>query len=106
MSYSSLTKPVLDSTDAMSQALKLRHVYYTERCYKVSLQYDNTQPRVATIIKESLEEFRWKVSRHKEAKNWVDYWITSKYHKCFQCSICMLPERWAKFIANDGQYFE
>nr|CDS30345.1 Mariner Mos1 transposase [Hymenolepis microstoma] len=41
-----------------------------------------------------------------EVKNWIDSWILSKDEKCFHCGIHLLAERWAKVVANDGQYFE
>jgi len=43
---------------------------------------------------------------YEEAKNWVDSWIASKDQEFFQRGIRMLPERWGKIVANDGQYFE
>nr|CDS30124.1 Mariner Mos1 transposase [Hymenolepis microstoma] len=43
---------------------------------------------------------------YEEVKNWIDSWILSKDEKCFGRGIRLLPERWVKVVANDGQYFE
>ena len=43
---------------------------------------------------------------YEEAENWVDSWIDSKDEEFFQRGIRMLPKRWGKVVANDGQYFE
>nr|CDS32205.1 Mariner Mos1 transposase [Hymenolepis microstoma] len=42
----------------------------------------------------------------EELKNWIDSWILWKDEEFYHREICMLPERWAKVVANDGQYFE
>nr|CDS28081.1 transposase [Hymenolepis microstoma] len=41
-------------------------------------------------------------SSYEEVKNWIDSWILSKDERFVR----LLPERWAKVVANDGQYFE
>nr|CDS26135.1 Mariner Mos1 transposase [Hymenolepis microstoma] len=45
-------------------------------------------------------------SSYEVVKNWIDSWILSKYEKLLRRGIGLLPERWAKVAANDGQYFE
>jgi hypothetical protein len=42
----------------------------------------------------------------EEVKNWVDSFLASKDEEFFRHGIRMLPERWEKVIASDGQYFE
>jgi len=42
---------------------------------------------------------------YEDAKKWVDFWIASKDVSFFR-GIQMLPERWKKVMANDGQYFQ
>ncbi|CAK9820082.1 Mariner Mos1 transposase [Anthophora quadrimaculata] len=41
---------------------------------------------------------------YEDTKKWVDSWIASK-DLFFQRGIQMLPERWEKVVASDGQYF-
>jgi hypothetical protein len=43
---------------------------------------------------------------YKDAKKWLDSWITSKDESFFRHGIRMLPERWEKVVASDGQYFQ
>ena len=43
---------------------------------------------------------------YENTKNWVDSWITSKDEAFFRRGIRILPERWEKVVASDGQYFE
>nr|CDS28892.1 Mariner Mos1 transposase [Hymenolepis microstoma] len=45
-------------------------------------------------------------SPYEEMKNWIDSWILSKDEKFFHRGIHLLPERWAKVVANDSEYFE
>jgi len=44
--------------------------------------------------------------RSYEAKKWIDSWIALKDMSFFQCGIQILPERWEKVVASDGQYFQ
>lgn len=39
---------------------------------------------------------------YQEAKNWADSWIASKDNEFLRCNIHMLPERWEKVLASDG----
>ena len=36
----------------------------------------------------------------------LDSWIASKKEHFYRNGIRSLPERWAKVVANEGQYFE
>jgi len=45
-------------------------------------------------------------SSYGETKKWVDSWIASKDEQSFRRGIHLLPERWEKVIASDGQYFD
>ena len=120
----------------LSKALKEKRPQYAERHDKVILQHDNARPHVALPVKKYLETLKWEVlfhppyspdlapsdyylfrsmahglaqqhfSSHEECKNWLDSWIGSKDQGFFQRGIRMLPERWEKVIASDGQYFE
>ena len=130
------TQEELAETLQLSRALKLKRPQYAKRHDKVIFQHDNARPHVAKVVKNTLEALQWDVLPHppyspdiapsdyhlfrsmthglaeqhftsyEEAKNWVDSWIASKDKKFFQRGIRMLPERWGKVVANDGQYFE
>ena len=43
---------------------------------------------------------------YENTKNWVDSWIALKDEAFFRRVIHMLPERWERVVASDGQYFE
>ncbi|VVC27606.1 Hypothetical protein CINCED_3A008797 [Cinara cedri] len=45
-------------------------------------------------------------SNYEEVKNWIDSWILEKPAEFFRKGIRELPDKWEKFIASDGQYFE
>ncbi|UYV76641.1 hypothetical protein LAZ67_14001557 [Cordylochernes scorpioides] len=120
----------------LSRALKIKRPLYAKRHDKVIYQHDNARPHVAKVVKETLEALQWDVLPHppyspdiapsdyhmfrsmthglaeqhytsyEEAKNWVDAWIASKDEEFFRHGIRMLPERWGKVVAKDGQYFE
>jgi transposase len=120
----------------LSQALKEKRPQYVERHDKVILQHDNARPHVAQPVKTYLETLNWEILPHPpyspdiapsdyhlfrsmthglaeqhftsydECKNWVDSWIASKDESFFRRGIRMLPERWEKVVASDGQYFE
>ncbi|UYV71187.1 hypothetical protein LAZ67_8002076 [Cordylochernes scorpioides] len=120
----------------LSRALKIKRPPYAKRHDKVIYQHDNARPHVAKVVKETLEALQWDVLPHplyspdiapsdyhmfrsmthslaeqhftsyEEAKNWVNVWIASKDEEFFRHGIRMLPERWEKVVAKDGQYFE
>lgn len=120
----------------LSRALKEKRPQYEERHDKVILQHDNARPHVAKPVKTYLETLKWEVLPHppyspdiapsdyhlfrsmthglaeqhfhsyEDAKKWVDSWINSKDESFFRRGICMLPERWEKVVASDGQYFQ
>lgn len=120
----------------LSRALKEKRPQYEERHDKVILQHDNARPHVATQVKKYLETLKWEILPHppyspdiapsdyhlfrsmthglseqrfysyEETKNWVDSWIASKDESFFRRGIRMLPERWEKVVASDGQYFQ
>ena len=54
---------------------------------------------------------RWRMAclsstSYEDTKNWIDNWIALKDEAFFQRGIRMLPERWKKVVASDGQYFQ
>jgi len=47
-----------------------------------------------------------KFSSYEDIKKWIDSLIVSKDADLFRRGIRILPERWEKVVASDGQYFE
>ena len=100
------------------------------------LQHDNARPHVAKPVKTYLETLKGEVLLHpphspdiapsdyylfrsmahgladqqfrsyEDIEKWLDSWIASKDEHFYRNGIRALPERWAKVVANDGQYFE
>lgn len=119
----------------LSRALKEKRPQYYSRHEKIILLHDNARPHVAAPVKKYLETLDWEVLPHppyspdiapsdyhlfrsmahalttqrftsyEDTKNWVDSWIASKDKEFFRRGIRMLPERWEKVVASDGQYF-
>jgi hypothetical protein len=88
------------------------------------------------VVKEHLEQQKWEVLSHPpyspdlapsdyylfrsmasglasqrfqnfaEVQNWVANWIQGQKKEFWWEGIRKLPERWAKVVASDGQYFE
>lgn len=120
----------------LSRALREKRPEYEQRHDKVILQHDNARPHVARPVKTYLETLKWDVLSHppyipdiapsdyhlfrsmehglaeqhfrsaEEAENWVKAWIAAKDASFFRDGIRKLPERWAKVVASDGQYFQ
>ena len=115
----------------LSQALHEKRPQYEQRHEKVILQHD-----VANPVKTYLETIKWDVLPHlsyspdiapsdyylfrsmahgladqqfrsyEDIEKWLDSWIASKDEHFYRNDIRALPERWAKVVANDGQYYE
>lgn len=120
----------------LSQALKIKRAHYYSRHEKIILLHDNARPHVAAPVKTYLETLKWEVLPHppyspdiapsdyhlfrsmahelyeqrftsyEDLKNWINSWIASKDEEFFRRGIRMLPDRWEKVVASDGQYFE
>ena len=120
----------------LSRALKSKRAQYNERHDKVILQHDNARPHVAKVVNKYLKTLNREVllypphspdiapsdyhlfrsmahgladqrSRsYEKAKNWIDSWIASKDDQFYKRGIHILPKRWEKIVASDGQYFE
>lgn len=120
----------------LTRALKEKRPEYGDRHDKIIFLHDNARPHVAKPVKTYIETTKWEVLPHppyspdiapsdyhlfrsmshglseehftsyEDCKKWVDSWIASKDDSFFRRGIRMLPERWGKVVANDGQYFE
>ena len=120
----------------LSRALREKRPQYEQRHEKVILQHDNAPPHVVKPVKTYLETLKWEVLPHlpyspdiapsnyylfrsmahgladqqfrsyEDIEKWLDSWIASKDEHFYRNGMRALPERWAKVVANDGQYFE
>ena len=120
----------------LSRALREKRPQYEQRHEKVILQHENARPHVAKPVKTYLETLKWEVLPHppyfpdialsdyylfrlmahglsdqqfrsyEDIEKWLDSWIPSEYEHFYRDGIRVLPERWAKVVANDGKYFE
>ncbi|KAG5319822.1 MOS1T transposase, partial [Pseudoatta argentina] len=110
--------------------------HYYSRHDKIIFLHNNARPHVAAPVKTYMETLNWEVLPHppyspdiapsdyhlfrsmalglskhhftsyEDIKNWIDNWIASKDEAFFQRGIRMLPEKWKKVVASDGQYFQ
>ncbi|EGI64132.1 Mariner Mos1 transposase [Acromyrmex echinatior] len=120
----------------LSRAFKEKRAHYYSRHDKIILLHDNARPHVAAPVKTYMETLNWEILPHppyspdiapsdyhlfrsmahglseqhftsyEDIKNWIDNWIASKDEAFFQRGIRMLPERWEKVVASDGQFFQ
>ena len=120
----------------LSRALREKRPQYEQRLEKVIPQHDNAPPRVAKPVETYLETLKWKLLPHppyspdislrdyylfrlmaygladqqfrsyEDIEKGLDSLIASKDEHFYRNDIRALPERWAKVVANDGQYFE
>lgn len=117
----------------LKRALAENRPQYAKRHESVILQHDNARPHIAQVVKNRQN---WEILPHppyspdiapsdyhlfrsmqstlsaqkfrtsQEAKKWVAEFIASKDEVFYDRGIRMLPERWAKVVASNGQYFE
>ncbi|KAL0130804.1 hypothetical protein PUN28_002426 [Cardiocondyla obscurior] len=120
----------------LNEVLKEKRPQYQQRHNKVIFQHGNVRPHIVKSAKIYLESLKWEVLPHvpyspditpsdfhlfrsmahglaeqdfqscEEVKTWINAWIESKDESFFQRGIEMLPERWEKVVASDGQYFQ
>ena len=120
----------------LSRALREKRPQYKQKHEKVILHHDNARPHVAKPVKTYLETLEWGVLPHppyspdiepsdyylfrsiahgladqqfrsyEDIEKCLDSWIASKDENFYRNGIRVVPERWAKVVANDGQYFE
>ena len=120
----------------LSRALREKRPQYEQRHEKVILQHDNARPHVAKPVKIYLETLKGQVlprasyspdiapsdyylfrsmahgladqqfCSYEDIEKWLNSWIVTKNEHFYRNGFRALPERWAKVVANDGQYFE
>lgn len=120
----------------LSRALRVVRPQYRLRHDNVILQHDNARPHTSQVVKEYLNELNWEVLSHPpyspdlapsdyhlfrsmahgladqqfetydQCQKWVNDFFQARDPEFWRRGIRMLPERWAKVVANDGQYFE
>ena len=125
---------VSNAIDA-SEPSTVRKKATKQRHEKVILQHDNARLHVAKPVETYLETLKWEVLSHlpyspdnapsdyylfrsmahdladqqfrsfEDIEKRLDSWITSKDEHFYRNGIRALPGRWAKAVANDGQYF-
>ena len=119
-----------------SRALREKRPQYEQRHEEVILQHDNARPHVFKPVKTYLKTLKWEVLPHppyspdiapsdyylfrsiaqcvanqqfrsyEDIEKWLHTWMASKDEHFYRNGTRALPERWAKVVANDGQYFE
>ena len=120
----------------LNRAIKEKRPEYATRHDCIIFQHDNARPHVAKPVKKYLDNTGWEILPHppyspdiaptdyhlfrsmqnaltgirftskEDIENWLDSFLASKDEKFFWDGIHHLPDRWAKVIASDGQYFE
>ena len=83
---------------------------------KSDSKHDNARPHTAKPVETYLETLKYapyspgladqQFRSYEEIEKRLHSWITSKDEHFYRNYIRALPERWAKGVANDGQYFE
>lgn len=120
----------------LKRELKDKRQEWLNRTHKVILLHDNARPHIANVVKNYLNTIGWDVLPHapyspdlapsdyhlfrsmqhglseqhftsyEEVKNWLSGWLASKDEQFYWRGIYLLPEKWEKVIASDGQYFD
>ena len=120
----------------LSRALCEKRPLYEQKHEKVILQHDSDRHHAAKPVKTYLETLKLEVLPHppyspdiapsdyylfrsiahgladqlfcsyEDIEKWLDSWIALKDEYFYPNGIRALPERWAKVVAKDGQFFE
>ncbi|KAL6258324.1 hypothetical protein P5V15_010271 [Pogonomyrmex californicus] len=120
----------------LNHALIERRPEWARRHGKVILLHDNAPSHTAKPMKDTLKSLGWDILPHppyspdlapsdyhlfatmghalaeqhfsnfEEVGKWLDEWFAAKDKQFFWHGIHKLPERWAKCVEANGQYFE
>lgn len=120
----------------LNHALIEKRPEWARRHGKVILQHDNAPSHTAKLVKDTLKTLNWEILSHppyspdlapsdyhlfasmghslaeqcfanfEEVEKWLFEFFASKEKKFFWDGIHNLPERWAKCVETNGQYFE
>lgn len=120
----------------LKKAIAEKRPEWATRHETLIFHHDNARPHVAQVVKTYLDGTGWEVLTHppyspdlapsdyhlfrsmqnklsgkrftsvESIENWLDSFFDSKDEKFYWDGIHALPEKWAKVIASDGQYFE
>ena len=95
---SHVTKLVKKTLEALRWEV-LPHVAYLPDC--VPCDYHLFRSMAHALAEEHFNSY-------EDVEKWVSEWleVASKDESFFHRGIRLLPERWEKVIANDGQYFD
>ena len=120
----------------LNQAVHQCRPEYFERHERIILLHDNAPAHASIMVRNYLDALNWELLPHppyspdlapsdyhlfasmghalseqhfanyEDVKNWLKEWFDSKLEKFFWDGIHNLPERWAKCVASEGNYFE
>jgi histone-lysine N-methyltransferase SETMAR len=125
-----------DQLMSLQRALDQKRPIWRERHNKLILLHDNAPSHTAATVKETIEGFQWESLPHpayspdlapsdyhlfssleraekpqhfeneNHLQNWLQNFFDEKNTDFYRAGIRALPERWAKCVANNGNYFE
>lgn len=120
----------------LNLALIEKRPEWARRHGKVILLHDNAPSHASKLVKETLKSLGWDILQHppyspelapsdyhlfasmghalaeqhfsnfEEVEKWLNEWFAAKGKQFFWQGIHNLPERWAKCVQADSQYFE
>lgn len=119
----------------LDHELKTKRLQYANGSDLVIYHHDSARVPVAKLLKETFQLLGWEILPHppyspdiapsdylfqamqknladqhfsslEDMKKWLESWFDSKGESFFRRGIDLLPEKWEKVVASDGQYFE
>ena len=120
----------------LNRSLLKKRPEYQKRQHKVIFLHDNAPSHMAKPVRDTLGALSWEVLPHaayspdlapsdyhlfasmghalaeqrfgsyEDVKKWLDEWFAAKGEDFYWRGIHKLPERWEKYVTNNGAYFE
>ena len=120
----------------LRDSLDEKRPIWRERHNKLILLHDNAPAHTTVVVKNVIQEFQWETLPHpayspdlapsdyhlfshlenalkhqqfeneKEVEIWVKNFFDKKTKDFYRTGIRALPERWARCVAKEGDYFE